>query len=37
MNVLDEMPQSYSQQGNFKLDQTRYTTENEIMNMWIWW
>ncbi len=27
MNVLDEVPQSYSHQGNLKLDQTKYTTE----------
>jgi hypothetical protein len=27
MNVLDEVPQSYSHQGNLELDQTRYTTE----------
>jgi hypothetical protein len=25
VNVLDEVPQSYSHQGNSKLDQTRYT------------
>jgi hypothetical protein len=36
VNVLDEIPQSYSQQGNLKLDQTRYTIENKIMNLWIW-
>jgi hypothetical protein len=27
VNVLDELPQSYSHQGNLDLDQTRYTTE----------
>ncbi len=27
MNVLDEVPQSYSHQGNPELDQTRYTTK----------
>ncbi len=27
MNVLDEVPQSYSHQGNPKLDQTRYIAE----------
>ncbi len=27
VNVLDEVPQSYSHQGNPKLDQTRYTTK----------
>jgi len=27
MNVLDEVPQSYSHQGNPKLDQTRYIVE----------
>ncbi len=27
MNVLDEVPQSYSHQGNPKLDQTKHTTE----------
>ncbi len=27
MNVLDEIPQSYSHQGNLELDQTRYTIE----------
>ncbi len=27
VNVLDEVPQSYSHQWNPKLDQTRYTTE----------
>ncbi len=27
MNVLDEVPQSCSHQGNLKLHQTRYTTE----------
>ncbi len=27
VNVLDEVPQSYSHQGNPKLDQTRYTNE----------
>ncbi len=27
MNVLDEVPQSYSHQGNPKLDQTRCTTK----------
>jgi hypothetical protein len=27
VNVLDEVPQSYSHQGNLELDQTRYLTE----------
>jgi len=27
MNVLDEVPLSYSHQGNIELDQTRYTTK----------
>jgi hypothetical protein len=27
VNALDEVPQSYSHQGNPKLDQTRYTTK----------
>jgi len=27
VNLLDEIPQSYSHQGNLKLDQTRYTSE----------
>jgi hypothetical protein len=27
VNVLDEVPQSYSHQGNLELDQTRYTTK----------
>ncbi len=27
MNVLDEVPQSYSHQRNQELDQTRYTTK----------
>ncbi len=27
VNVLDEIPQSYSHQGNPELDQLRYTTE----------
>jgi hypothetical protein len=27
MNVLDEIPQSYSHQGNLELDQTKYTIE----------
>ncbi len=27
MNVLDEVPYSYSHQGNLELDQTRYTSE----------
>ncbi len=27
MNVLDEVPQSCSHQGNLELDQTRYTTK----------
>ncbi len=29
MNVLDEVPQSYSHQGNPKLDQTRYTIKTQ--------
>jgi predicted solute-binding protein len=35
VNVLDELSQSYSNQRNLELDQTRYTTKNDIMNMWI--
>ncbi len=27
VNVLDEVPQSYSHQGNLELDQTKYTIE----------
>ncbi len=27
VNALDEVPQSYSHQGNLELDQTRYITE----------
>ncbi len=27
MNVLDEIPLSYSHQGNLELDQTRYTSK----------
>jgi hypothetical protein len=27
VNVLDEVPQSYSHQRNLELDQTRYTTK----------
>jgi hypothetical protein len=27
VNVLDEVPQSYSHQGNLKLDQTRHIVE----------
>ncbi len=27
MNVLDEVPQSYSHQGNLELDQTSYTIQ----------
>ncbi len=27
MNVLDEVPHSYSHQGNLELDQTRHTVE----------
>jgi hypothetical protein len=27
VNLLDEIPQSYSHQGNLKLDQTKYTSE----------
>ncbi len=27
VNVLDEVPHSYSHQGNLELDQTRYTIE----------
>jgi hypothetical protein len=33
MNVLDEIPQSYSHQGNLKLDQTKYIWKHGIMNM----
>jgi hypothetical protein len=29
MNVLDEVPLSYSHQGNIELDQTRYTTKTQ--------
>ncbi len=29
MNVLDEIPESYSHQGNLELDQTKYTTETK--------
>ncbi len=29
MNVLDEIQQSYSHQGNLELDQTRYTTKTQ--------
>jgi len=29
VNVLDEVPQSYSHQGNPELDQTRYTTKTQ--------
>jgi hypothetical protein len=29
VNVLDEVPRSYSHQGNPKLDQTRYTTKTQ--------
>ncbi len=29
VNVLDEVPQSYSHQGNLELDQTRYITETQ--------
>jgi hypothetical protein len=29
VNVLDEVPQSYSHQGNPKLDQTRYTIKTQ--------
>ncbi len=35
MNVLDEVPQSYSRQGNPKLDQIRYivkTQDHEYMD-----
>ncbi len=28
MNTLDEVPKSYSHQGNLELDQTKYTTES---------
>ncbi len=27
MNVLDEVPQSYSHPGNLELDQTKHTTK----------
>jgi hypothetical protein len=27
LNVLDEIPHSYSHQGNLKLDETMYTVE----------
>ncbi len=36
MNVLDEVPQSYSHKRNPKLDQTRYTTktrDHEFMDL----
>ncbi len=29
MNVLDEVPKSYSHQGNPKLDQTKYIVETQ--------
>jgi hypothetical protein len=29
VNVLDEVPQSYSHQGNLELDQTRYITKTQ--------
>jgi len=29
VNVLDEVPQSYSHQGNLELDQTRYTAKKQ--------
>jgi hypothetical protein len=29
VNVLDEVPQSYSHQGNLELDQTKYTTKTQ--------
>ncbi len=29
MNVLDEVPQSYSHQGNLELDQIRHTTKTQ--------
>jgi len=35
MNVLDEVPHSYSHQGNLELDQTRYTSktyDNEFVD-----
>jgi hypothetical protein len=28
VNTLDEVPKSYSHQGNLELDQTKYTTES---------
>jgi hypothetical protein len=36
MNVLDEIPLSYSHQGNLKLDQTRYlvkTRDHELVDL----
>jgi len=36
VNVLDEVPQSYSHQGNLEMDQTRYTTETKDHGLWIW-
>jgi hypothetical protein len=36
VNVFDEIPQSYSHQGNLELDQTKYTSEtrdHEFMNL----
>jgi hypothetical protein len=36
VNVLDEVPQSYSHKRNPKLDQTRYTTktrDHEFMDL----
>jgi len=36
VNVLDEVPQSYSHQGNPKLDQTKYkvkTQDHEFVNL----
>jgi hypothetical protein len=33
VNALDEIPQSYSYQGNLKLDKKGMWPKNEIMNM----
>jgi hypothetical protein len=36
VNVLDEVPQSYSHKGNLELDQTKYTTktrDHECMDL----
>ncbi len=35
VNMLDEVPQSYSRQGNPKQDQINTQLKHEIMNLWI--